>query len=57
VQFSDAERQQMHGVKRAFDPQQILNPGKAVPSLQRCAEYGKQHVHRGMLPFPELPRY
>jgi len=57
VQFSDAEREQMHGVKRAFDPQQILNPGKAVPSLQRCAEYGKQHVHRGMLPFPELPRY
>jgi glycolate oxidase len=57
VQFSPEEREQMHAVKRAFDPAGLLNPGKAVPTLQRCAEYGKMHVHRGMLPFPELPRF
>jgi glycolate oxidase len=34
-----------------------LNPGKVIPTLQRCAEYGKMHVHRGMLPFAELPRF
>jgi glycolate oxidase len=57
VQFSPAEREQMFAVKRAFDPQGLLNPGKVIPTLQRCAEYGKMHVHRGMLPFPELPRF
>jgi len=57
VQFSPAERERMLDLKRAFDPAGLLNPGKAVPSLQRCAEYGKMHVHRGMLPFPELPRF
>ncbi len=39
-------------VKRAFDPPGLLNPGKVIPTLQRCAEYGKMHVHRGSLPFP-----
>jgi len=57
VQFSPAEREQMFAVKRAFDPQGLLNPGKVIPTLQRCAEYGKMHVHRGMLPFPDLPRF
>jgi glycolate oxidase len=57
VQFSPAEREQMIAVKRAFDPNALLNPGKVIPSLQRCAEYGKMHVHRGMLPFPNLPRF
>jgi glycolate oxidase len=57
VQFSPAERAQFLGVKRAFDPLELLNPGKVIPTLQRCAEYGKMHVHRGMLPFPELPRF
>jgi glycolate oxidase len=57
VQFSAAEREQMLDIKRAFDPDQLLNPGKAIPTLQRCAEYGKMHVHRGMLAFPELPRF
>jgi glycolate oxidase len=57
VQFSPAERAQFLGVKRAFDPQELLNPGKVIPTLHRCAEYGKMHVHRGMLPFPELPRF
>jgi glycolate oxidase len=57
VQFSAAERAQFIAVKRAFDPLESLNPGKVVPTLHRCAEYGKMHVRRGMLPFPELPRF
>ena len=57
VQFSAAERAQMMAVKSAFDPAGLLNPGKVIPSLQRCAEYGKMHVHRGVLKFPDLPRF
>jgi glycolate oxidase len=57
VQFSAPEREQMFAVKRAFDPQGLLNPGKVIPTLQRCAEYGKLTVLRGMLPHPELPRF
>jgi glycolate oxidase len=57
VQFSPLERAQFISVKYAFDSLGLLNPGKVIPSLQRCAEYGKMHVHRGMLPFPELPRF
>jgi glycolate oxidase len=47
----------MFAIKRAFDPAERLNPGKAIPTLQRCAEYGKMHVHRGLMPFPDLPRF
>ncbi len=57
VQFSVAEREVFFAVKRAFDPKGLLNPDKVIPTLHRCAEYGKMHVHRGMLPFPELPRF
>ncbi len=57
VQFAPAEREQMLALKRAFDPAGLLNPGKAVPTLHRCAEYGRMHVHRGMLPFADLPRF
>jgi len=57
VQFSPAERAQMEGVKRAFDPAGTLNPGKVIPTLQRCAEYGKMHVSKGLLPFPGLERF
>ncbi len=57
VQFTPAEREQMLSVKRAFDPTELLNPGKAIPTLHRCAEYGKMHVRKGLLPFPELPRF
>ncbi|MGB5443616.1 MAG: FAD-linked oxidase C-terminal domain-containing protein [Gammaproteobacteria bacterium] len=57
VQFNSAELQQFHGVKQAFDPGQLLNPGKAIPSLHRCAEFGALHVHDGKLPHPELERF
>ena len=57
VQFSPAERAQFLAVKQAFDPLELLNPGKVIPTLQRCAEYGKMHVRRGLLPFRELPRF
>ena len=57
VQFSPAEREQMLALKRAFDPRELLNPGKVIPSLARCAEYGKMHVKRGLLPFADIPRF
>jgi len=57
VQFSDAERAAFFAVKEAFDPYRLLNPGKAIPTLARCAEYGRERVHRGALPHPELPRF
>ena len=57
VQFSPEERQQMLALKAAFDPNGLLNPGKVIPSLQRCAEYGRMHVRKGLLPFPELERF
>ena len=57
VQFSAEENAQMLGVKRAFDPQGTLNPGKVIPTHNRCAEYGKMHVHAGNLKFPDLPRF
>ena len=57
VQFSAAERAVFLAVKHAFDPLELLNPGKVIPTLQRCAEYGKMHVHRGMLPLAHLPRF
>jgi len=57
VQFSDEEREAFFGVKRAFDTAFLLNPDKAIPSLVRCAEYGKMHVKRGQLKFADLPRF
>ncbi len=57
VQFSPAEREQMLAVKRAFDPKEMLNPGKVIPTLVRCAEYGKMHVRRGLLPFADIARF
>jgi glycolate dehydrogenase FAD-linked subunit len=56
-QFNTAELNQFHAIKHAFDPDRLLNPGKAVPTLQRCAEFGAMHVHAGQLPFPELERF
>jgi glycolate oxidase len=57
VQFTGAENEQMFGVKRAFDPQSLLNPGKVIPTLQRCAEYGKMVVRGGAISHPELERF
>ncbi|WP_026340791.1 FAD-linked oxidase C-terminal domain-containing protein [Thioalkalivibrio sp. ALJT] len=56
VQFAPPELAQFHQLRRAFDPQGLLNPGKAVPTLARCAEFSRQHVHGGQLPHPDLPR-
>ncbi len=57
VQFSGEENEQMFGVKRAFDPQGLLNPGKVIPTLHRCAEYGKMLVRAGQIKHPDLPRF
>ena len=57
VQFSAEENGQMFAVKRAFDGRGLLNPGKVIPTLQRCAEYGKMLVRGGRLSFPEIPRF
>jgi glycolate oxidase len=47
----------MRAVKAAFDPLGLLNPGKVVPTLQRCAEYGKMLVRGGQIAHPDLPRF
>jgi glycolate dehydrogenase FAD-linked subunit len=57
VQFRPDELELFLAVKRAFDPAMLLNPGKAIPTLARCAEYGRMHVRGGKLPHPELPRF
>jgi glycolate oxidase len=57
VQFSAEENAQMFGLKRAFDPLGLLNPGKVIPTLHRCAEYGKMLVRAGQIQHPELPRF
>lgn len=57
VQFDSMTLSQFHAVKKAFDPDRLLNPDKAVPTLHRCAEFGAMHVHRGELKFPELERF
>jgi glycolate oxidase len=57
LQFSPQELTQFHALKAAFDPRGLLNPGKAVPTLHRCAEFGAMHVHRAGLPHPELERF
>ena len=57
VQFDASELTQFHAIKHAFDPDTLLNPGKAIPTLHRCAEFGAMHVHHGRLPHPELERF
>ena len=57
LQFPPKVLAAFHAVKAAFDAAGLLNPGKAVPTLARCAEYGRMHVHRGADPFPGLPRF
>jgi glycolate oxidase len=57
VQFNEAERGAFSAVKSAFDPAGLLNPAKVIPTLHRCAEYGRMRVHRGAVPFPDLERF
>ena len=57
VQFGDGERNRFHAIRECFDPGKLLNPGKAIPTLARCAEFNAMHVHNGELPFPELERF
>jgi glycolate oxidase len=57
AQFNSDELTFFHALKAAFDPAGLLNPGKNVPTLHRCAEFGSMHVHHGALPFPELERF
>jgi glycolate oxidase len=57
VMFTDADLEQQKRVKCALDPKLLLNPGKMIPALSRCAELGRVHVHGNRLPFPDLPRF
>ncbi|MBB3237744.1 FAD-linked oxidase C-terminal domain-containing protein [Phyllobacterium endophyticum] len=57
VMFNDVDLNQQIRVKCAFDEKHLLNPGKVFPQLHRCAELGRMHVHRGKLPFPDIPRF
>ena len=55
--FNEAELDQQQRVKCAFDARSLLNPGKMFPKLHRCAELGRMHIHRGQVPFPDIPRF
>jgi glycolate oxidase len=55
--FTQTDLDQQQRVKCAFDAAGLLNPGKVFPQLHRCAELGRMHIHRGQLPFPDLPRF
>jgi glycolate oxidase len=57
VMFSETDLGQQQRVQCAFDPGGLLNPGKVFPTLHRCAELGRLHVHAGKLPFPDIPRF
>jgi glycolate oxidase len=55
--FSEADLNQQQRLKCAFDDKGLLNPGKVFPTLHRCAELGRLHVHAGRLAFPDIPRF
>jgi glycolate oxidase len=57
VMFGEDDLKQQQRVKCAFDEKHLLNPGKVFPELHRCAELGRMHIHRGEVPFPDLPRF
>ena len=55
--FTEVDLKQQQRLKCAFDPDHLLNPGKVFPTLHRCAELGRLHVHKGQMPHPDLPRF
>ncbi len=55
--FTEDDLKQQQRVKCAFDPDHLLNPGKVFPQLHRCAELGRMHIHKGQIPFPDIPRF
>jgi len=55
--FTEVDLAQQMRLKCAFDPDGLLNPGKVFPTLHRCAELGRMHIHKGKLPFPDIPRF
>ena len=57
IQFTPDEIKYFHAIKSSFDPNELLNPGKAIPTLHRCAEFGAMHVHKGKLSHPDIPRF
>lgn len=57
VQFGPEDLAQQQRLKCAFDPDGLLNPGKVFPTLHRCAELGRVHIHHGATRFPDLPRF
>jgi glycolate oxidase len=57
IQFTEDDMKQQQRLKCAFDADHLLNPGKMFPHLHRCAELGRLHVHKGKMPFPDLPRF
>ncbi len=57
VQFNTNELEHFHAIKTSFDHNELLNPGKAIPTLHRCAEFGAMHVHHGKLPYSDIPRF
>jgi glycolate oxidase len=57
IQFNEKELMLFHAIKKVWDESGLLNPGKAVPTLQRCAEFGAMHVHHGSAKFSDLPRF
>jgi glycolate oxidase len=57
VMFNEVDLKQQQRVKCAFDEKHLLNPGKVFPQLHRCAELGRMHIHKGKMPFPDIPRF
>ena len=55
--FTEDDLKHQQRLKCAFDPEQLLNPGKVFPTLHRCAELGRMHIRAGQMPFPDLPRF
>jgi glycolate oxidase len=57
VMFTEDDMNHQQRLKCAFDPAHLLNPGKVYPTLHRCSELGRMFVHKGKLPFPDIPRF